>query len=298
MATNNSNTKSTPSFKELQNKVEKYKRKRDELNRKTKEYINELQNVEEQINENLKLAREKYKKRRDYWNDKVARLKDKKIEYKKLLNDFYDEKRNLQRHSSGQNQKFRSMKEINRKMENLERIIETENLHIQDENEIVDKISTLAEEKKKLEQAQNSDKIFKKERQIEIVKINLNKIYEQLEKWSKRSQEYHNKMLETFDKVNELKDKKRKLEEKLIENKKRADDFHEKYISTVKKKNKLYKGRKPSYKHRRKRRRGRSPRSKKLEKIKQEKLAEAIEKQKAGKKLNLFEARLILEKEK
>jgi hypothetical protein len=33
-----------------------------------------------------------------------------------------------------------------------------------------------------------------------------------------------------------------------------------------------------------------------IEKIKQNKLAEAIEKQKAGKKLNLFEARLILER--
>ena len=34
----------------------------------------------------------------------------------------------------------------------------------------------------------------------------------------------------------------------------------------------------------------------KLEKIKQDKLAVALEKQKAGKKLNLYEARLILEK--
>jgi uncharacterized coiled-coil DUF342 family protein len=295
MATNNSNK--NLSFKELQNKVDQYKRKRDELNKKTKQYINELQNVEEKINQNLKLAREKYKKRRDYWNNKVAKLKDKKIEYKKLLNDFYDKKRNLQRQSSGKNQKFRSIKEIDRKIENLERIIETENLNIQEENEIVDKISQLAEEKENLQQAQNSDAIFKKEKQIEIVKINLNKIYEQLEKWSKRSQEYHNKMLETFDKVNELKEKKRKLEEKLIENKKRADQFHEKYIDAMKTKNKLYKGRRPSYKKRGRRRQRRSSRNQKLERIKQDKLAQALEKQKAGKKLNLFEARLILENE-
>ncbi|GAJ21126.1 unnamed protein product, partial [marine sediment metagenome] len=35
-----------------------------------------------------------------------------------------------------------------------------------------------------------------------------------------------------------------------------------------------------------------------LDKLKQEKLAVALEKQKAGKKLNLFEARLILEQSK
>ena len=35
-----------------------------------------------------------------------------------------------------------------------------------------------------------------------------------------------------------------------------------------------------------------------LEKMKQEKLATALEKQKAGKKLNLYEARLIFEQSK
>jgi uncharacterized coiled-coil DUF342 family protein len=52
------------SYKELQEKIEKFRGKRDELNKKTKEYINELQEIETEINKSLKTARDVYKKKR------------------------------------------------------------------------------------------------------------------------------------------------------------------------------------------------------------------------------------------
>jgi len=51
-----------------------------------------------------------------------------------------------------------------------------------------------------------------------------------------------------------------------------------------------YSSRKPKYPRKRP-----SHRNYELEKLKQEKLAAALEKQKSGRKLNLYEARLILE---
>ncbi|NVM35204.1 MAG: hypothetical protein HWN81_06390, partial [Candidatus Lokiarchaeota archaeon] len=146
----------------------------------------------------------------------------------------------------------------------------------------------------------NNNEIFKIERKIEIVKINLNKIYEQLNKWSEKSQENHSKMLQEFQNVDKLKEDKRKLEEELIDNKKTADKFHEQYLMLMNQRKKTYKGKRPYNS-------GKKPGAKfnqvnkkheMIEKIKQNKLATALEKQKAGKKLNLFEARLILEKSK
>ena len=67
------------------------------------------------------------------------------------------------------------------------------------------------------------------------------------------------------------------------------------------KRKKISKGRQPHYSSQS---RSKTPYRKKprrnveLEKLKREKLAIALEKQKAGKKLNLFEARLILEQPK
>ncbi|MFW9894272.1 MAG: hypothetical protein ACFFD7_00545 [Candidatus Thorarchaeota archaeon] len=298
MSKNNSRNSqnSRTSFRGLQTLIEDLRQKRDDLNLKTKDFINELQEIETEINDNLKLAKEKYKKKRDYWNNKVKGLKDKKVEYKTLLDNLIEEKKSIQKNNNSSARPI-SIKQIERKISNLERSIETENLDIAEENAIIDKIKMLAETKQSfLADQQNSD-LFKIERKIEVVKINLNRIYEQLNKWSNKSQENHAKMLDIFKKVDELRDQKRKIEEELIENKRAADRYHEQYLQVMNQRKKISKGKKPyiptkkpvaKVKHIKK--------NEMMEKIKEDKLAEAIEKQKAGKKLNLFEARLILEK--
>jgi uncharacterized coiled-coil DUF342 family protein len=151
-----------------------------------------------------------------------------------------------------------------------------------------------------LDEQQNND-YLRIERKIKIVKINLNKIYEQLSKWSNKSQNYHTKMHETYEIINELREKKKTIEEELIENKKAADGYHEQLLRVMDKRKKISKGKRPNYSSQS---RSKTPYRKntrknyELEKLKRDKLAVALEKQKAGKKLNLFEARLILEQPK
>lgn len=300
-------TNSSPvSFKEITLKIEDFKGKRDELNKKTKEYINNLQDIDSDIVKLLTTAKDVFKRKRDSWNKKVKELKVKKVEYKTLLDNLIEEKKKIPEAKKTGPKKFISVDQIERKIENLERMIETENLDIREENDIVDKIRALAEQKQEQVIAQENDNFYKIERKIEIVRINLNKIYESLTKWSNKSQENHKIMLEMYQQANELKDKKKVMEEKLIENKKMADNYHEQFLEIMKIKKKKFKGKKsfnrkprtgpgtgpgtgPRYK---------SKNNELLEKLKQEKLSTALEKQKAGKKLNLFEARLILEQHK
>ncbi|MFX1376648.1 MAG: hypothetical protein ACFFA0_12630 [Promethearchaeota archaeon] len=294
--TKNSQNSQT-SFRGLQILSDDLKKKRDDLNLKTKNFINDLQEIEIEINKSLNLAKEKFKKKRDYWNNKVKDLKEKKVEYKTLFDKFIEEKKTIQQKSKSSG-KLISIKQVERKIDNLERRIETENLDIAEENAIIDQIRNLAESKQVFLAEQENSSLFKIERKIEIVKINLNRIYEQLNKWSNKSQEYHAKMLEIFQNVDKLREQKKKMEEELIENKKSADRYHEQYLQVMNQRKKISKG-KRHYKPN-----NRSPpkrdqykkKNEMMEKIKQDKLAEALEKQKAGKKLNLFEARLILEK--
>jgi len=305
MSSANKNTAqiSKISFKELQIQIEEFRQKRDALNKKTKDFITELQAIDGKIEVYLKVVKDDYKKKRNYWNDKVKKLKDKKIEYKQLLDKCFDEgKAILKTSKKGKDtKKFVSIKQIDKKIENLERIIEIENLEIVEENAIVDKIRDLVQIKHEyLDEQQNND-YLRIERKIKIVKINLNKIYEQLGKWSNKSQNYHAKMHETYELINELRDKKKVLEEELIENKKAADAYHEQLLRVMNKRKKISKGKRP---YNTSQSRSRTPYRKKtrqnveLEKLKREKLAIALEKQKAGRKLNLFEARLILEQPK
>ncbi|MBY8991985.1 MAG: hypothetical protein KGD58_14675 [Candidatus Lokiarchaeota archaeon] len=298
MSRNNTKTSqnSQTSFRGLQILSDDLKKKRDDLNLKTKKFINGLQEIETDINTSLKTAKDGYKKKRDYWNNKVKDLKDKKVEYKTLFEKLVEEK-NLIQKKTKTSDKIISIKQVERKIDNLERRIETENLDIAEENAIVDTIKELAESKQEfLAQQENSD-LFKLERKIEIVKINLNRIYEQLNKWSNKSQENHAKMLEIFQKVDELREQKKRMEEELIENKKTADRYHEQFLQVMNQRKKFSKGKKP-YKPSNRPTTVRSShyhkKNEMIEKMKKDKLAEALEKQKAGKKLNLFEARLIL----
>ena len=293
---------SRTSFRDLQSQIEDLRQKRDELNKKTKDYINGLQEIEIEITNSLKNAKQKYKKKRDYWNIKVKQLKEKKIEYKTLLDNFFEEKKSLQKSkkSTKDNKQILSIKQVERKIDNLERMIETEKLDIAEENAIVDEIRELAARKQEFFSVEKNTELFKIERKIEIVKINLNKIYEQLNKWSDKSQENHTKMLEEFQNVDKLKEDKKKLEEELIENKKTADRYHEQFLKVMNQRKKNYKGKKPYSPSKRPTRKftQSNKRHEMMEKLRQDKLATALEKQKAGKKLNLFEARLILEKAK
>ena len=289
------------SFKDLQSQIEDLKYKRDESNRKTKKFINDLLELENEIASSLKIVKESHKKKRDYWNRKVKLLKEKKIEYKQLLDTLLEDKKKFQRKFQKTKQKdekqMLSLKQIERKIDYLERSIETEKLEITEENAIIDKIREYAELKQKFLSEDRNDELYRIKRKIEIVKINLNKIYEQLNKWSEKSQENHSKMLEVFQNVDELKEKKKKVEEELIENKKTADRYHEQYIKVMNQRKKTFKGKKP-FKTNKVRTYHRSKKDDMIQKLKEDKLAKALEKQKSGQKLNLFEARLILEQSK
>ncbi|MCJ7649919.1 MAG: hypothetical protein MUP85_15010 [Candidatus Lokiarchaeota archaeon] len=300
---NSASQPSRNSFKGLQLQIEDFREKRDELNQKTKEFITELQEIDTEIDNLLRVSKENYKKKRDYWNSKVKILKEKKNEYKTILDSCMEERKALQkefRKDKNPKNNFSSIKQIERKIENLERVIETEKLDIAEENSIIDKIGELAEVKQDFMSEQKNSEVFKIDRKIQIVKINLNKIYEQLTKWSNKSQNYHSKLQEVYDRVNELKEKKKKTEEELIDNKKAADAYHEQFLKVMNQRKTSPKKKGP-YNRNKKPERSQRPygynkeKNDELQKLKETKLATALEKQKAGKRLNLYEARLILE---
>ena len=135
MSRNNTKNSQNPqtSFRGLQILSDDLRKKRDDLNLKTKKFINDLQETETEINVNLKMAKEKYKKRRDYWNNKVKALKEKKVEYKTLFEQLLEEKKSNQKKSKNSD-RLVSIKQVERKIDNLERTIETENLDIAEEN--------------------------------------------------------------------------------------------------------------------------------------------------------------------
>ena len=67
MSRANTNTPQTSrnSFKELQLQIEEFRQKRDDLNKKTKDYINKLQTIDAEIDNHLNIAKQDYKKKKE-----------------------------------------------------------------------------------------------------------------------------------------------------------------------------------------------------------------------------------------
>ncbi|GAG59298.1 unnamed protein product [marine sediment metagenome] len=297
----------------LQQKIEVFRRKKKELNKYIKEYIASFQMIESEFNNSFSATKDIYNKKGDYCNKKIKKLRNKRIEYKHLLDNLFEEKKNLQKLKPNDkdlkliNSINNSIKQIERKIHNLEGIIKTEILDINEENNIVEKIRELEgkkqeqlgalakKEQEQIETRQNNE-FYKNLRKIKIVEVKLRRIHEQLNKWSNKKRNYHIKMLDLYRKAKELKDNPKKMEEELIKNKNVANSYHLHFINVLNLKNKISMRRKPRKKQ------IISPlmrlsieKRKMIKKLKQEKLAIALEKQKSGKKLDIHEFRLILE---
>ena len=65
MSRANANTPQTSknSFRELQTQIEEFRQKRDDLNKKTKDFINKLQTIDTEIDKHLNVAKQDYKKK-------------------------------------------------------------------------------------------------------------------------------------------------------------------------------------------------------------------------------------------
>ncbi|MFX1451883.1 MAG: hypothetical protein ACFFCM_13640, partial [Promethearchaeota archaeon] len=141
-------------FNKLQQNINVFKQKRDDLSKKIEDYISIYQKLETEIIESFVNFRTKHTKRRNYYNKKIKSLRIEKREYSKLLDGLIDKRQGLREPKIDNN----SLKEINslrnstiqiaNRIKNLEELIKTDNLDIKEESEIVDNIRRLEEIKK------------------------------------------------------------------------------------------------------------------------------------------------------
>lgn len=307
-------------FNGLQKQLKELRHKRSQLNKKIKNYINNFQTIESEIYKSLFDAREFYHKRRNFCNKKIRKLTKEKIEYKQFLESLIEKKKTVQKPKINSNTSNlinsikKSIKQIEYKIDNLNKIIKTQILDISEENNIVEKISKLEKKKEKrsellskLEQEQiteqqNSD-YYEIHNEIEIFQADLKEIDKKINKWSNNRLNTHKKMLDLCRKTKQFENFKNKMQKELIENKTEADQYYSDFLKLMGQNEKILRDRK-RYKSQGKQqeRQIQTPRLNYIIKKKRfyrkymkEKLAIALEKQKSGKKLDIIEFRLILE---
>ncbi len=310
-------------IKNAQKKVKEFVLERDQLNSKLKNYILSLQNIDSEIYRLLFDAREFYNEKRDEYNFKLEKLKRQKTEYERLWNHLTKKISTLKKPRLNTDISVsidyikRSIEDIENKINIMNEKLEEQILDIDEENEIIEEVRELEKNKQKritelakLEQrkAKNlqTNEYYKTQIRIETLEKNLKEIYENLIKLYNKRLMTHKKMLDLYRKTREFEYIKNEIVHELIKNKTIAEEYHQLFLKLMSKNKKMLLNELSNRTESKERPREiKTPnvkaiikKKKKCKRLEQEKLANALDKQKAGKKLDFYELQLILKHSK
>ncbi|MFX0011727.1 MAG: hypothetical protein ACFE9R_15545 [Candidatus Hermodarchaeota archaeon] len=310
-------------FYNWQKNIINFTLKRNLANKELENYIRSFRNIDFEIVKALFAAKEFYDKKQHYYKRKIKDLKRKDIEFKRLLEYAYEEKKKVnipkiknELTSSIQHIKS-SMKEIELKIYNLNNEIEEQNLDLDEESYIIEEIQNLERDKqvnlrhlKKLEGDLNNEiqnnMYFKTMRTIEILEVNLKTLNTKLNKWSKRKVKTHKQMLNLYRKARAFENVKKQIETELFGAKQNNENNLELFYKLKDKSQKqafqekmnIYKKKKKEAEVKKLKTKYIVERKRSQKKYTKQKLAIALEKQKLGKKLDFYELKLLLEHSK
>ncbi|MHA2039063.1 MAG: hypothetical protein ACW98X_21775 [Promethearchaeota archaeon] len=299
--------------------IKEFVLERSQLNSKLKNCILGFQSIDSEIYNSLYDAREYYNEKRYEYNKQLDKLKRKKNEYERLWNQYTKEMSSLHEPKVNSNilvsidYTKRSLEEIEDNITYINEKLEEQILDIDEENEIIEKLSGLEKNKQikinilaELEQKQTkklqNDHYYKTQSRIETLENNLRDIYENIINLSHKRLLTHKKMLNLYRKSREFETMKKAMISQLIENKTITDEYHQLFLKLMDHNNKVLLDKLSSRPKREVRpKKIKTPnveaiikKKKKVKKLEQKKLAIALDKQKSGKKLDFYEYQLIL----
>jgi len=297
--------------------------KRNLANKELENYIRSFRNIDSEIYKSLFAAKEFYGKKRHYYKQKINKLKQQEIEFRKLLEYLYKEKEKITEPKKKDEISIsikhvkNTIEELEDKLYNLNNRIEEQALDIDEESYIIEEIQILDRDKqlnlrhlKKLEGELSieiqSNPYFKTVRTIEILEVNLNGMHKNLDKWSKRKVKINKKMLELYQKAKEFEKIKIQIEKELLGDKQTTDKNLQLFYDLKKQsEKKAFQEQLKIFKDKAKAKERNKLKTKYIIKKKRSqksytkaKLATALQKQRSGKKLDFYELKLILEHSK
>jgi uncharacterized coiled-coil DUF342 family protein len=308
---------------EAQKKVKEFMLERNQLNSNLKNYILSFQSFDFEIYNSLFEAREFYTEKRYNYKIEIEKLRRKRFESERLWKNLTKKMKALPKPKLNNNilvsidYTKRSLEDIEYKVNNMNKKLEEFVLDIEEENEIIEKLKELEINKQnkmkiliELEQKQTnklqSSDYYLTKRRIEPLERNLQEIYENLIILSYKRLMTHKKMLDLYRKVKEFEKIKKEIENELIANKISADRYHQLFLNLMNQNKKVLLD---SLLNKPKRimrpREIKTPnvgaiikKKKKYKRLEQKRLAIALDKQKAGKRLDFYELKLILKHSK
>ena len=210
---------------ELNELANEFANKRDDLNAKTREKIDEAQ---------------EHREKRDELNEQVQEHKNKRNELNAEADELFDEAEELKQDMEFDSDK--SIEEFKQEIDDLEKKIEeleeteshlqTETSDAENERELIkEKRKKLAEKKKKLVQINEFESLVE---EAEEVRSEASQHHQKVTELADKAQEHHNQMIEAYREADDIRDEADEVTELFVEAQDAADRHHEDFVRVQK----------------------------------------------------------------
>ncbi|MFX1598783.1 MAG: coiled-coil protein [Promethearchaeota archaeon] len=265
------------------------KQLRDENNKKTREYLEERNNLNTQHSGLVSEARLE-QKLRDEINKKVAENKEEKTEFKQRISELVQKVKHFKEQKQGIKAPNNPPRNLEQQITSIEWKIQTTVLDLKKERELISRVSELEralEEQKKHDDIDS--RIIETLASIETLKSNILLINNKIIELAEAAQMHHKNMIGFYDDAKRVKEKADTIHLKFLETRKLANEYHQKYLELRKQMKEMVQKIHEQKSVRRKEKHRRQ------EELLKEKAKKAFEKLKVGGKLSFDEFAMLVE---
>ncbi len=212
--------------------AERHRRLRDELNTKTKEWVQKRDALNSQVRELVDEAA-KHRDMRDDLNNKVRGAKDNRDEWNKKVSELNDAVNKLR--ADTPKDRGPPIKKLKKELNDLEFRHMTSTLSKEKEQELIELM------KKIVKQIEDKEKEMSEDSEVGSAIAALREARDQAEvyhrqvsEFAEQAQDEHDKMIGLYEQADKLRKEADAAQEKFIENKLLADEEHRKHIEFIK----------------------------------------------------------------
>ncbi len=211
--------------------AEKHRKVRDELNEKTREWVEKRDSLNAKVRELVDQAA-KHREARDQLNVKVREAKEERDKWNKLVNELNEKVTKIKKENLPKNGP--PVSKLKKELKNLEFKQMTSVLTKEKEQELIDQMGQLQAQIKEREKAYDQNEEVKNAiKELREAKDNAEGHHRDVSDCAEKAQAEHDAMIELYEQADSLRKEADGAQESFIANKLNADEEHKKHIENI-----------------------------------------------------------------
>jgi len=211
--------------------AERHRRRRDELNDKTREWVEKRDALNAQVRALIDEATQ-HRIQRDDLNAEVKAAKEERDKFNRRVNEFQDQLNELKRRKLPRG--AIPLGKLQQELKRLEFKQMTSVLSVDKERALIDEIQRLQAEVMKLEKAvEDNEEVRKQKEELKVARDLAEDAHRRVSDLAEKAQAEHDQMTALYEKGDALRRDADRAQEEFIKTKMLADEEHRKHIERI-----------------------------------------------------------------